>query len=308
MNMEFLRYFVAAAEKGNISQAADSLYISRQALSKSIRHAEKELGVKLVDPASRKFKLTEDGEIVFQNAREILKIWDSALKQIEINKERKITLRVGFGRMSYLVWEEGNEREFMEQNPSVQIDLQQQEGDHLLSLLRNGDLDLAVTSSCPSDETLKFETMIQMPIYAIVHQSDPLSDKSVITPGDITDKPCIFLADDRTGAENFQSLMEQKDLHAKIQFCTDSELPTVFRMIAANRGVFLTSAIFHTLLSPVGCVYIPFETGLPREAYNLDIRLICPKETPLSAAIQSYKNYLLSHVKNELVYSTAPLS
>lgn len=63
MNIDFLKYFVTVAEKSSIAQAANALYISRQALSKAIHRAEQELGIKLILTQGQRFTLTEEGII-----------------------------------------------------------------------------------------------------------------------------------------------------------------------------------------------------------------------------------------------------
>lgn len=72
MNPEWLRYFVTLAETRNFHQAAERLYVTPQALSKAIASLEDQLGVVLVDRDRRVKGLTPAGEVLLEQAREIL--------------------------------------------------------------------------------------------------------------------------------------------------------------------------------------------------------------------------------------------
>lgn len=72
MELRHLRYFVAAAEALNISQAAKHLHVSQPPLSRQIRDLEHEIGTALFDRGHKKLKLTPAGEYFLQEAKKIL--------------------------------------------------------------------------------------------------------------------------------------------------------------------------------------------------------------------------------------------
>ena len=74
MDLKQLEYILAIQEHGNISRAADALFISQSALNQQLIHLEKELNTKLFIRNNRNLRPTQAGIIYLQNAREILKI------------------------------------------------------------------------------------------------------------------------------------------------------------------------------------------------------------------------------------------
>jgi DNA-binding transcriptional LysR family regulator len=72
MELRHLRYFVAAAETLNISQAAKHLHLSQPPLSRQIRDLEDEIGTALFDRNHRKLRLTSAGQYFLAEARKIL--------------------------------------------------------------------------------------------------------------------------------------------------------------------------------------------------------------------------------------------
>jgi DNA-binding transcriptional LysR family regulator len=72
MELRHLRYFVAAAEALNISQAAKHLHVSQPPLSRQIRDLEHEIGTALFDRGHKGLKLTPSGEYFLAEAKKLL--------------------------------------------------------------------------------------------------------------------------------------------------------------------------------------------------------------------------------------------
>jgi DNA-binding transcriptional LysR family regulator len=67
-----LRYFVAIAEEGNFSRAAERLHVSQPPLSTQIKSLEDELGVQLLERSNRGVSLTAAGSVFFEETRAVL--------------------------------------------------------------------------------------------------------------------------------------------------------------------------------------------------------------------------------------------
>ena len=76
MELRTLRYFLAAAQEGNITRAAESLHLTQPTLSRQIMDLERELGVTLVLRGKNGLTLTDDGILFRQRAQEIVELAD----------------------------------------------------------------------------------------------------------------------------------------------------------------------------------------------------------------------------------------
>ncbi|MEM7753009.1 MAG: LysR family transcriptional regulator [Pseudomonadota bacterium] len=96
MELRHLRYFVAVADHGGISHAAERLRIAQPAVSRQMRDLETELGVDLLSRTGRRVVLTDAGRDFADRARALLAASDEAVQKARrIDKGEAGCLRIG---------------------------------------------------------------------------------------------------------------------------------------------------------------------------------------------------------------------
>lgn len=86
MQLQQLRYFREIAKKGSLTRAAEDLFVSQPALSKTIKTLETELGFKLFTRNGKTLELNENGELYLKRIEHALSSIDDAQKEVqEIN-------------------------------------------------------------------------------------------------------------------------------------------------------------------------------------------------------------------------------
>src|SRR5882757_4762458 len=78
MELRHLRYFVAIAEEGSFTRAAERLWVAQPGLSTQIRRLEKELGIQLFERHTRGVDLTVAGGLLLERARVALAAAEAA--------------------------------------------------------------------------------------------------------------------------------------------------------------------------------------------------------------------------------------
>jgi DNA-binding transcriptional LysR family regulator len=98
MKINTLKYFIVLAESKSINEAAHKLYISQPSLSKSIQLMEKELGYKLFYRTKQGINLTAAGSHILPDAKKIVKIYDTWIKNNPYPKAPPIKI---YGHISF---------------------------------------------------------------------------------------------------------------------------------------------------------------------------------------------------------------
>jgi DNA-binding transcriptional LysR family regulator len=89
MNLNQLKVFYLAAKKGNLSAAAQELYITQPAVTKGIQRLQEYYEMKFVDHVGKKLVLTDAGEVLFEIAEKIFELESQAEESIRDFQQRK---------------------------------------------------------------------------------------------------------------------------------------------------------------------------------------------------------------------------
>jgi len=145
MELRHLRYFVAVADHGGISHAADRLRIAQPAVSRQIQDLERELGFDLLLRQGRRVVLTDAGRSFAERARAILHDTDDAADAARrIARGEAGTLRVGLlDSASWAGHVPLTLNRFKHQHPDIRLDIRPMSSVDQISALLNGDLDAA---------------------------------------------------------------------------------------------------------------------------------------------------------------------
>ena len=135
LDWDKLRVFHAAAEAGSFTHAAETLHLSQSAISRQVSALEQEVGVALFHRHARGLVLTEQGEMLYRTAHEVMIKLESAKLRLTEAKDRptgmlRVTTTVGLGSG----WLTERVPEFMDLYPDIQVNL----------ILANEELDLTM--------------------------------------------------------------------------------------------------------------------------------------------------------------------
>lgn len=83
LNSRQLQYFLAVAEEGQITRAAQRLHIAQPPLSQQIKLLEKDLGVSLLERAGRGVRLTGAGEVLARRGRDVLAMFEDLERELD---------------------------------------------------------------------------------------------------------------------------------------------------------------------------------------------------------------------------------
>lgn len=159
-NLNQYRIFYITAKTGNISHAAQALYISQPAVSKAISKLEEDLKTTLFLRNSRGVSLTAEGEILFEQLRTAFDAITAGEEKIRrINTLGIGHLKIGasatFCKYLLIPYLQG----FIRQYPHIKISIECQSTYHTLKLLEGGKIDIALIVKPEAQKNLDFYSL-----------------------------------------------------------------------------------------------------------------------------------------------------
>ena len=200
MTLQQLTYFLAAAEHGSFSAAAEVLHMAQPSLSDQIRRLEAELGVPLFARTGRRLELTEAGRLLQPQAERTL---DAArLAQESVREVRDVTGgTVAFGTFGsahhYLLV--GLVEEFRRLHPSVRIRVVGQNSAEVADAVRDGHLEAGLVVLPVDDRGLDVRPTMQEELLYLT--AEPARAREPVTIEALARAPLI-LYDARWGADD----------------------------------------------------------------------------------------------------------
>jgi DNA-binding transcriptional LysR family regulator len=156
-----LQYFVAVAEHGSVSKAAQELSISQSAVTEALKHLEADLGVRLFDRHPRGLTTTQNGHQFLRHASDILAGVQGARQAFEARAALSGRLHLGVTSLMAGYVLSDLLAKYRRANPEVELTATEDSGEYLEHLLIGGELDIAimVTSSLRDRMALRTEIL-----------------------------------------------------------------------------------------------------------------------------------------------------
>lgn len=191
MELRPLRSFIAAAEDGNISRAAQRLHLTQPALSRQIKGLEDELGVALLERAAHSFTLTAAGEVLLREGRLLLERADALEQRVRATAKAQ-TLRVGYSpSLSAGILSPAMEA-FTQVHPKARVELADLTSNEMVEGLQKGTLDVIVTVP-PAKEIpdITWTTVQQQAWRVALPRQHPLVAKPGLVPADLDNQRLV---------------------------------------------------------------------------------------------------------------------
>lgn len=145
LDLRILRSFVVVAETGSVTQAAVQLGRTQPAITMQLQKLEDLAGKQLFVPESRRTQLTEDGEVVMHYAKSLLRMHDEMMMRLSSEPiEGHVILGTPDLYAAYLL--PPVLARFRQAFPRIQVELRCSLSTPLLSLVRQGEVDIALVT------------------------------------------------------------------------------------------------------------------------------------------------------------------
>ncbi|EEX14790.1 LysR-family transcriptional regulator [Citreicella sp. SE45] len=229
-----IEYFIATAEAGSITLAAERINISQPSISTAISQLEAELGAQLfLRRHAQGLSLTRTGRELLAEAKQLMdqaqKLYHTASEATEAVRG---TLSLGcLVTFAPMVLPEVT-HSFATDFPGVRVLPQVSDHEQLLHGLERAELDIALSYDLHLPDEFEFIPLAELPPYALVAETDPLASEPAVTLGELAERDMILL-DLPQSRDYFLALFARMGLVPKISARLQQQ--DVIRTMVANR-------------------------------------------------------------------------
>ncbi len=237
MQINQISAFLAVAELGSFSLAAEQLHITQPAVSKRIRQLEISINTALFDRISKRIILTPNGKAFKPHAERILqelKSYRFSLSRQQDSPSGSLSFatshHIGLHRLP------GTLRDFKIRYPQVDLDLHFMDSEDACIAIANNELELAiVTLPELADEKLHCEPVWIDQLVVVTADDHPLAGEQEIDPAELLEHAAILPSPGTFTRNIINSLFAASKDQLKIILETNY-LETIKVMVAANLG------------------------------------------------------------------------
>ena len=263
MELRHLRYFIAVAETGSLTEAAERrLHTSQPSLSRQIRDLEYEVGTRLLSRGARGVALTEAGKAFLSQARLALMQVDAAVEAARrAAKPARVIFAVGFQTGLEMNWLPRAMRVLRDELKNIEVTVFSDYSPDLAEALARGRLDMAFLRVEPGYD-LEYQVVNREPLIVLMPRDHRLTMRAAVRPQDFLGE--IFIAGANKAAV-LGAVTEDYLRRAGVDIKPDhgvDNMAMAISLVASTRGLALMPAYAENLL-PRSVVSRPLEGEAP---------------------------------------------
>lgn len=292
MEIKFLRLIKTIAEEGSLANSSERLFLTQSALSHQLKELEIQLGFKVFYRVRNNWELTEEGDVLYKIACDVIDTIDKGLgtiKQIRGGSSGKI--KVSTECYSFY---QGLPMFLQKMNilyPEIDVDLVLEATHHPISKILSKEIDIAVVTSQPLNDELMSIEIFEDEIFAVLHNENPLCTLEYINISDFTNIHLIIHSYPLETVSVFERFLKPNAVMPfKISAIPLTEV--ALEMVSANAGVMCMPkwALRSFKISDELSFKKIGEDGLKRKHY-LVVRKSDMTKRYINAFLENFKEY-----------------
>ena len=264
MTLQQLRYIVAVAETGTITEAADKLFISQPSLTNAIRELEKEMKILIFHRTKKGIRLSKEGEDFLGYARQVLEqaaILEDKYKGRDGGKKQFCvsTQHYSFAVNAFvdLIKEYGqDEYDFsLRETQTYEIieDVAHMKSE--IGILFLNDINEAVLSKILKSHDLKFHLLFVATPHVFISQNHPFADRSILTNEQLAPYP--YLSFEQGEHNSFYFSEEIFSVSERKKQIRVRDRATLFNLLIGLNGYTVCSGVIDEQLNGKDIIAVP---------------------------------------------------
>jgi LysR family transcriptional regulator, hca operon transcriptional activator len=298
MELRHLRYFVAVAEAGSLTVAAQrKLHTSQPSLSRQIRDLEDEVGAQLLTRSTRGIELTPAGRAFLDHARSVLSRVEAAAETARrVAHPAKPCFVMGFLTGHELTWMPEVLQILRDELPNIDVMISSQYSPQLANALLKEKVDAAFLRREEGFPDLAFHILVKEPLVVVLPGDHHLAAFKAVNPQDLVGETFVSVSDT---APVLRAVIDDFLTRSGINITPDHEvdhLAMAMSLIASTRGVALLPAYAENFL-PSAVTSRPLQGEAP--TIDLVLGYKNSNKSPILQLLLSRLDQLVARVSNK---------
>jgi LysR family hca operon transcriptional activator len=253
MDLRHLRYFVAVAEEGSLTVAAEKrLHTAQPSLSRQMRDLEAELGCQLMIRGAKGVDLTVAGRVLLDHARVVLLQVEAAVAATRrAAVPTKASFVLGFLTGHEFQWLPAVMAIMRDELPNMEVVILSLSSPDLADGLMRGKIDLAFLRHERNAPGVVFTRLIDEPLIVLMPADHRLAARDAVTAQDITGEQLVGVPHDKSPA--LRAVTDAYGTRLGIDLTPDhyvDNLSMAISLVASTGGIALMPLYARNLLPP----------------------------------------------------------
>ncbi|WP_419955529.1 LysR family transcriptional regulator [Neobacillus niacini] len=239
MELRDLKSFIEVVIHQSFTKAAAHSYLSQPSFSKAVKKLEEELEVELFDRSTRHLRLTDAGQIVFEQAQKALEsLNEITILLDDLKNVVSGEIKIGIPPLIGTLFFPNIARQIQEMYPNVSLHLVERGAKLIGQLVENGQVDLGIVV-LPAD-TSKFNVhpFITDEFVLYVHKKHPLAKRSILGISELKDEKFILFSDEFTLHDYIKNVCLEAGFIPKVSY-QSSQWDLIVELVSSEFGITL---------------------------------------------------------------------
>ena len=232
-----LRGFLAVADLGSFSAAAQALHLSQSALSRRVDKLELALGVQLFERTTRRVELSTIGRGFLPRARNVLNEVENALigfHDLAYRLSGEVTIACVPSAVAYFLPDVI--RQYHAKYPGIRVRVIDESSSAILTVVARGEADFGLTYIGTQDADVVFQPLLEESFVVALQVGHPLTERESLTWDDLTTVDYISLAQGSGNRFLIDQALANRDIRPR-SFCEVKHVPALVSLVEAGLGV-----------------------------------------------------------------------
>ncbi|PID03436.1 MULTISPECIES: LysR family transcriptional regulator [unclassified Sporosarcina] len=259
MELKDFQAFIQVANHLSFTKAAEHSFISQPSLSKSVKRLENDLNVRLFNRSTRSLRLTDAGDIVYEQGKQILQLLGELPVLLEdlaegVSGEIKIGMPPLIGTLFFPQIAKNLSRNY----PQIKIELHELGAKVVEELVDKGQIDVGIIVLPTDQDVFHVQPFISDKFFLFVHHEHPFAKQDAVALTELKEEQLILFSKSFALHRYIISACKEVGFNPTISY-ESSQWDLIIELVAAKLGITLLPQSISTKFTNENIKMIPIE-------------------------------------------------